>query len=275
MSDLVPPSDALPFDAQRELEAAVAVLERSSLAARLASVVGMPLDMLRSRLPGFVQSRLQGAVQASLGVAMRAALRSRPDAPSPIPSPWLHRGLATLTGAAGGALGLPGTLLELPVSTTVLLRQIAAVAAEQGEDLAHPRAGAECLAVFALGARDPADDSAESGYFAMRLGLAEAVRGVVGRSLLPGFVGVVASRFAGPVALKLGAQAAPVLGAAAGVAINLAFLEHFRGIAQAHFTVRRLEREHGAERVQAAYAVLKERYDVPFHAPTRSRQAAT
>ena len=54
-------------------------------------------------------------------------------------------------------------------------------------------------------------------------------------------------------------QAAPVVGAATGAAVNLAFLEHFRGVAQAHFTVRRLEREYGAAPVRAAYDAVRPR----------------
>ena len=85
--------------------------------------------------------------------------------------------------------------------------------------------------MFALGGRDPADDGAESGYFAMRLALAESLKSAAGRTLgqmLPGFLGTIASRFGGPVALKVSAQAAPLIGAAAGAAVNLAFLEHYR-----------------------------------------------
>jgi hypothetical protein len=60
------------------------------------------------------------------------------------------------------------------------------------------------------------------------------------------------------VGLKLSAQAVPIIGAAAGAAINLAFLEHFRSVANAHFTVRRLERVYGAERVRSAYDALRD-----------------
>ena len=79
----------------------------------------------------------------------------------------------------------------------MLLRQIAAIAAENGEDLQRPDAAAECLKVFALGGRDPRDDAAESGYFAVRLALAEALKSVAGRGLagvvLPGFQSAAAS----------------------------------------------------------------------------------
>lgn len=267
---IVSPAPATLTDAARdELDRAVTALEGSSLAARLAALVGQPIEALRSRLPGAAQSMLDRAVRRALTVSMKAALRSNPRrTPVPVGSHWFHRGLAVATGAAGGALGLPGTLVELPVSTTLLLRQIAAIAAEHGEDLGAPETAAECLKVFALGGRDPGDDAAESGYFAVRLALAEALKGAVGRGLagvmLPGFLGAVAGRFGGPVALKISAQAAPVLGAAAGAAVNLAFLEHFRGIANAHFTVRRLEREHGAPVVRAAYEAIQARRDARF-----------
>ncbi len=257
------PIPGLPDAARTELSGAVAALEGTSLAVRLAALVGTPIEALKARLPGPAQGVLDAAIRHALTRAMKVALRSGPArTPLPISSDWFHRGLAAASGAAGGALGLPGTLVELPVSTTLLLRQIAATAAEQGEDLDRPEAAAECLKVFALGGRDPYDDAAESGYFAVRIALAEALQGAIGRGvggyLLPSFIGAVAARFGGPVALKLSAQAAPLLGAAAGAAVNLAFLEHFRSVARGHFTVRRLERTHGAALVRAAYDAMRD-----------------
>jgi hypothetical protein len=257
----LPVPAGLPHDAREELAAATAVLEGISLPVRLASLVGSSVEALKRRLPGPAQRLIEDAVRRALEAALAAALRSEPGRnPTPLPQAWLHRGLLAASGMAGGAFGLPGTLLELPVSTSLLLRQIATVAAEQGEDLADPATAAECLKVFALGGREPTDDASESGYFAMRLALTEALKGTVGRSLghlLPGFIGTIAARFGGPVSLKLSAQAAPVVGAAAGAAVNLAFLEHFRTIAVAHFTVRRLERQHGAALVRASYEALR------------------
>jgi len=251
--------------AQQELRAAFDALENPSLAARLAALAGMPVEALRARLPAAVQGGLDGAVRAALQLAVNTAMRSGPAvSPLPIPSSWFHRGMAAASGAIGGAFGLPGTLVELPVSTTILLRQVAAVAGEEGEDLSAPEAAAECLKVFALGGTSAADDAAESGYFAVRIALAEALKGAVGRTIVPGFVAAVASRFVGPMGLKVSAQAAPILGAAAGAAVNIAFLEHFRGVARGHFVLRRLERTHGAARVRAAWDALANTRDVPF-----------
>jgi len=55
-----------------------------------------------------------------------------------------------------------------------------------------------------------------------------------------------------------------LIGAAAGAAVNLAFLEHFRSVARGHFTLRRLERVHGAVAVRAAYEALAATRDVAF-----------
>lgn len=257
----LPVPAALPADAHAELDSAVAILEGISLPARLASVIGSSVEALKRNLPAPVQRLLESTLRRALETALKTALRTQPGHPAtPVSETWLHRGALAAAGAAGGALGLPGTLLELPVSTTLLLRQVAAIASEQGEDLSDPAVHAECLKVFALGGREPSDDSAESGYFAMRLALAESLKSAAGRSLgqmIPGLLGAVASRFGGPVAFKVSAQAAPLIGAAAGASVNLAFLEHYRAIATAHFTVRRLERRHGAALVRAAYESLR------------------
>jgi hypothetical protein len=216
---------------------------------------------MRRALPAPIQRGLDSAVRRALDVALAAALRSDPArTPGDLPQSWFHRGVIAASGMAGGAFGLPGTFLELPVSTTLLMRQIAAIAAEQGEDLARPETIAECLKVFALGGRDPAEGATESGYFALRLALAEALHTAAGRGLgimVPRFLAAVAARFGVPIAVKVSAQLIPVIGAAGGAAVNLAFLEHVRALARAHFTVRRLERQHGPERVRRAYEALR------------------
>ena len=124
----------LPSDAQAELDAAVAILEGISLPARLAAVVGSSVEALKRNLPAPAQRMLDNALRRALQTALQTALRTRPGQqnPMPVPDSWMHRGALAAAGAAGGALGLPGTLLELPVSTTLLLRQVAAIAAGSG-----------------------------------------------------------------------------------------------------------------------------------------------
>ena len=63
----------------------------------------------------------------------------------------------------------------------------------------------------------------------------------------------IASRFSVPVSQKAIAQAAPLIGAASGAALNLVFSDHFQRVARGHFIVRRLERIHGPAAIREAY----------------------
>ena len=58
------------------------------------------------------------------------------------------------------------------------------------------------------------------------------------------------------VSQKAAAQAIPLIGAAGGALINLAFVDHFQDMARGHFIVRRLERLYGEDIVQAEYDKL-------------------
>ena len=46
----------------------------------------------------------------------------------------VHKLLATASGAAGGAFGLAALPIELPASTIIMLRSIAEIARNEGED---------------------------------------------------------------------------------------------------------------------------------------------
>ena len=75
--------------------------------------------------------------------------------------------------------------------------------------------------------------------------------------MLVRLVSQIAARFGVVVSEKLAAQAVPVVGAVGGAAVNAAFAHHFQAMARGHFTVRRLERRHGAEVVRFEYERLR------------------
>ncbi len=257
----------IPEDALRELTRAREVLERPSLLARVAEVAGRPVGWaLRAagrRVPGG-ERLLRSAVARALRSAADLAVRSLdvwvPSASVERRARW-HRRAVTVTGALGGAAGLPGLAVELPVTTVLMLRAIADIARVEGEDLSSVEARLACLEVFALGGPAPADDEVESAYLAVRLGLAEtlqraAAEGVAGRALAR-LLARIAPRYEAAALEKLVAQAIPVVGALSGAAINRLFVGHFQDLARAHFTVRRLERAHGRAAVHRAYAALR------------------
>ena len=243
------------------------VLEKPGLAIRLSDLAGRPVEALVASLPAAASRQVHRATGAALQAALRVALRTLDADPEP-PSDWLHRLAVGAAGAGGGALGLAGLAVELPVSTTLMLRAIADHARAQGEDLSRPAPRMECLSVFALGSPRASDDAADAGYFAVRAALARSVteaseflaakgisRAAADRSApaLARLVTAVGRRFGVAVSEKAAAQLVPLLGAAGGAAVNLAFMNHYQRTAWGHFTVRRLERTHGVDAVRAAW----------------------
>ncbi len=172
-------------------------------------------------------------------------------------SRWFGSASVAVTGAGGGAGGLASTLVEFPVTTTLMMRTILQIARDEGEDLSSPEARLACLQVFALGGQNDAPDVNESSYYMLRMGMAELLTQTAGRTLVeaaPKLTAVVATRFGVPASWKFAGQAVPAVGAATGALINVAFIEHFRQKARGHFIVRRLERQYGQAVVQAEYS---------------------
>ncbi len=250
-----------------DLRYAKSLLERPSLAARITNFVGTPIEKAFKLLPARWSDMVSRITQSVIGGALQMAVATLNDRGPRRSWDAAHKILVTVTGAAGGAFGLPALAIELPISTTIMLRSIADIARSQGERIRLPDGMLACLEVFALGGRAGSDDAAEVGYFAVRAALARTVseaaqylaeRGLAqeGAPVIIRFITQVASRFGIVVSEKVAAQAVPILGAAGGAIINLLFIDHFQDMARGHFIVRRLERTYGPGLVRAAYGRL-------------------
>jgi len=173
-----------------------------------------------------------------------------------------------------GAFGFAALFIELPVSTTIMMRAVADVARSEGFDLSEFSTRQACLEVFALGGNSPRDDASETGHYLARgfthdvvrqLSAELAGRVVTGRDLTLGvapkeagkllakMVEKVAARFGVVVTEKFAAQAVPIVGAAAGATLNTMFTDYYQDMARGHFIVRRLERKYGEDVVRACY----------------------
>jgi hypothetical protein len=249
-----------------ELRAAKTALENPGVAAKLTNLVGVPVGRGFELLPAHWRRRLGAASHEALMIALKTALRTMSAQRNEAHPRW-HKVAATLSGGLGGAFGLPALIVELPLSTTIMLRSIADIARSLGEDLAAPESQLACLEVFALGGPSPGDDGADFGYFAVRGGIARAVseasrylaqKTAIDESApaIVRLVAIIAARFQVHVSQKAVAMAVPLIGAAGGATVNLLFVDHFQDISRAHFAVRRLERHYGAETVRAAYEAL-------------------
>lgn len=245
------------------LRLAVFALEKNSMAKQMAGTIGRQVGFAGRMVPTALQESAAAAAAAALRTALRVALASLEGRPS-VGGPSLHRRLAMASGAIGGAVGLASLPLELPLSTTIMLRSIADIARREGEDLRNPESSLACLQVFALGGHAEEGNLLEGGYFAIRglfaKSVTDAARYMAQRSVadetapvLVRLIGQIAQRFGFTVAQKSVAQAIPIVGAVTGAAVNLAFMRHFESLARGHFTIRRLERFYGPPLVRSEY----------------------
>ena len=243
------------------LRIAVQALEHQNLASRLSGMIGTQVSFAARVIPAPVQAVVASAATAAMKFALRAVLASV-GKKQQVASNFLHKAMAAASGAAGGLFGAASLPVELPVSTSIMLRSIADIARSEGEDLSKAEGALACIEVFALGGHS--DEALEGGYFAMRAFLAKSVtdaakfmvqRGVADQSapVVVKFIAQVAARFGVVVSEKVAAQAVPVIGALGGAVVNYAFIDHFQSLARGHFIVRRLEREYGQALVKGEY----------------------
>lgn len=250
----------------RALAEARTLLERPSLAARLSSFIGSPLEQGMARLPASWRERIGGLAHDALMKAMDAAAKTLQPTAQPA-SPRLHKLLGSVSGAGGGAFGVAGLTVEIPLSTVLIMRSILDIARGEGEDIGGTQARLAALEVFALGGNASGDDAAEAGYYAVRAALATTVseaarhfaqKGLSGEGApaLARLITMVAARYKVQLTQKAAGMLVPGIGAAAGATINLMFMDHFQSVSRGHFTVRRLERRYGEAAVRAAWQTL-------------------
>lgn len=226
MSDAPP---ALPPDLDARLDALALRHERASGGGMaLINRFGTKAEDWLARLPPGVRAGLNSATRAALSRALHAAQISRgavPDQPD-----WINTAVGAAMGAAGGLGGTPTALAELPMTTTLLLRVIQGAAAAHGFDPAEPSVQFDCLTVFGSAGPMASDDGSDTAFFSARIGLSGAAVSKI--------IHTVAPRLAAALGQKLAAQSVPLMGAAAGAAINAAFINYYREMAHVHFTLR-------------------------------------
>ncbi|MEE4240253.1 MAG: EcsC family protein [Desulfopila sp.] len=250
-----------------DLYYAATLLENPGLAVKITNIVGVPVERAFALLPAGWSDVVRKSTHRALETAVNSALFTLRNRKTEVSADKFHTLMAAGLGAAGGFWGLAGLGVELPVSTTVMMRSIADIARSEGHDLKDPAVKIACLEVFALGGTSDADDGAETSYFALRASLAksvaDAVRHIVSKGLteksapaLVRLITQVSSRFGLQVTEKVAAQSLPLLGALGGAAINSLFIDHFQTMARGHFIVLRLEKKYGREEIQEIYTTF-------------------
>lgn len=269
----------------RELAAAVHLLERPTFAARLADYAGQPVNQLIKLMPRPVNRRVQAIVRAAILQCLEIAVNSLDeDDPLLPPSEWTSKLITGVTGGVGGYFGMLALPIELPLTTTLMLRSIAEIARAHGEDLTTLEGRLSCVEVFAIGGR-PLPESSHTDYYAARTMLSRLLQDVVARFVECGalnasspvitrLVGEIIGRFGVAVSDRLAAGAAPIIGAVGGATINMVFMDHFQRVARGHFSVRRLERIYGPAQIEAAYHAAAQHWRRPTRRTRALRLAA-
>jgi len=247
-----------------DLKKAKTLIENPGVAAKITNFIGTPIEKGFELLPDDWNTKIGDITQVSLSKAVHAAIVTMKDTPGEEASNVWHKLAVATTGGIGGFFGLAAMAIELPISITIMLRSISDIARSEGEDIFSIESQIACLEVFAFGGPSLSDDASESGYFAVRAGLAQSVskaaeylskKGFVeeGAPALIRLIIQIAARFSIQVTEKAAAQAIPAIGAAGGAIINTLFIDHFQDMGRGHFIIRRLERKYGHEIVEKTY----------------------
>jgi hypothetical protein len=268
MSSQLPVTSVLSHDDYLSLKQARQRLEHPSFAIRLTNVIGTPIENGLALLPNTWYRNLHRAAEIAIWKALNVAASSLKNKKSESSHDTGYKLAGIVGGAVGGFFGGPALLLELPLTTTMMLRSIADIARSEGENLHEVGTRLACLEVFALGGRSRDDDAADAGYYGLRLALevplSNASRHIArhglakraGTPMLVDFITTVSERFGIAVSEKAAAEFVPVIGALGGAFINGIFMQHFQDMARGHFTVRRLERKYGPRLIRAEYDKL-------------------
>lgn len=278
----------------KELQVAKSLLENPGLVDRLTEFVGKPLEKGFEQLPDDWNEKIAEVTQAALLKASEAALFTMKDIPGEEASNLWHKAAVAASGGVGGFFGLKSLAIELPVSTTIMLRSIADIAREQGESINSIEMKMACLEVLALG-----DKGDVHGMQAMRSTLANEVtqaaefiakKGVIPKMwqkvtglfvrkqftqkageliarkwviqesppVLVKYIPIIAERYGFQITQKMAAQAIPFIGAAGGAIINTIFMDHFQDRAKGYFIYRKLERKYDVKKIGELYKALPE-----------------
>ncbi len=276
---------SFPEQDRKELQVAKNLLENPGIAAKITNFIGTPIEKGLSLLPENWNKNIGDITQTALLKASDAAIFTMKDIPGEASSNIWHKLGVAVSGGVGGFFGISAIAIELPISTSIMLRSIADVARSEGESISTIETKLACLEVFALGGNSASDDGTESGYYAVRAALAKSVADASkflasktltdnGAPVLIRFIAKIAERFGIQVTEKAAAQAIPAIGAAGGAIINTIFIDHFQDMARGHFIVRRLERKHDKEAIEKLYAELptKAIFLIADHDSNRRRQ---
>lgn len=218
---------------------------KSSLMSLISSASSMIEKGMRT-IPDDWRIGILEKIREMLDFAISVSVTGVDNEPGKASSEAWYKGLTILTGAAGGAFGLPGVMIEIPFSTGVILRSIADVGRSLGEDVDDPEFRATCVEVFAYGGPLEADDEADLTFLTARLGALKA----------SDLAAQVAVKYASAVIPKVALLTVPVTGAVLGAGLNWAYMSFYQSMARVLFLLKPIEQANDRSQVRSCFAAL-------------------
>jgi hypothetical protein len=246
-----------------DLKKAKQLLEKGSLAVTMSNWFGdITEKLIIKRLPVKWREALMDATILAIEKSWEFTVGMMPDMEKASIPDKNYKNYALLSGAIGGVT-IPTLFAELPVTTVIMLRSVADIAKDEGEDFNDFDTKIACLEVFALGSKET-DTKEKTSYYATRKILEQpliesskyiAKKGAtgIGVPFLAQIFAKIAVRYQAALSTRIAASVVPVTGAICGAAINIIFINYFQDKARGHFIMRRLEKQYGQERVKQAY----------------------
>lgn len=249
-------------------------LENIGLIMQGLNFVGSGIEKATKLIPASIEKKIGEKTNSILmGVIKVNLITMSKDKMKSLPKNKTYKFAVTASGVGFGFLGFAGFFFDLAITTKIIMRTIIDIARSKGEDLNEVETQLACLEVFALGGKSKNDDGLETSYYATRSALAGSIKSAskyvaengakatveklaTGTPMMQ-LVAKIASRFEVATIEKFAAEGLPVVGAIGGGTINLVFIHHFQKMADAHFTIRQLERKYGEELIREKYNEIR------------------
>jgi preprotein translocase subunit Sss1 len=260
---------------QKLLRQAKSNLENIGLIMSGVNYVGDKLESTINYLPKTAQSKVSKIAQNVLLKVMKTNLLTmHKDKPFKKPKSSIYKTSVTASGIGLGFLGFVGFSADLLFTTKMMMRSILDIARSKGEDIHTTETQLECLTIFALGGTSKEDDGLETSYYAIRMGLRTAIDAsskyitenglktainkLATSAPIMQLITKITTRFKITALEKFAAEGIPIAGAIGAGTLNLVFMNHFQKMADAHFTIKQLEKKYGEEQVKIHYKAIIE-----------------
>lgn len=260
-------------------------LENPSFIIFLTNKIGQPIQFAVNQLPYNMKVKIgkasEKALKKSLSMAHLTTWTSQShsnlshkNTQSNI-NRWIHNGATMATGGIGGFIGEIGLLVELPITTTIIMRSILSQGQSYG-NMSKEELIINALYVFSLGSeKSDKDDEMDTAYYASRTAMDQLIKKSVtylashgtkatlrnvetgGAPFILELIVKIAQRFNIVVTEKMLAGALPVVGAVSAATINLMFTDFFTQSAKYHFGIKYLEEKYGKEIIEQEYSKHK------------------